>query len=117
MGDPVFDAFYASTVQFVSNEMQQQTAAQKAGAALVDTIGKPVVLLGHSQAGAYPPLISDVRPHLVRSMILPERRGPPFQEAVFSRRKESQAMGFPRRTRHVRTPRCRPGQLTRTSSK
>ncbi|KHO00426.1 uncharacterized protein MAM_01204 [Metarhizium album ARSEF 1941] len=87
MGDAVFDALYASTVQFVSNEACQQAAAQRAGAALLDRIGRPAVLLGHSQAGAYPPLIADARPHLVRSMVLLEPRGPPFQEAVFSRRR------------------------------
>lgn len=84
MGDPIFDAFHASTVQFINNEAYLQIWTQKAGASLLDRIGKPVILLGHSQAGAYPPLITDIRPHLVRAMILLEPKGPPFQEAVFS---------------------------------
>lgn len=87
MGDPVFDAFYASTVQFINNEEYQQVATQKAGAALLDRIGKPAILLAHSQAGAYPPLITDIRPDLVAAMILLEPRGPPFQEAVFSKKR------------------------------
>lgn len=87
MGDPVFHAFYASTVQFINNEEHQQIAMQKAGAALLDRIGRPTILIGHSQAGAYPPLITDIRPHLVAAMILLEPRGPPFQEAVFSKKR------------------------------
>lgn len=84
MGDPIFDAFYASTVQFNGNESYLQEATQKAGAALLDRIGKPAILVGHSQAGAYPPLIADVRRDLVKAMVLLEPKGPPFREAVFS---------------------------------
>ncbi|KAK2589406.1 hypothetical protein QQS21_012919 [Conoideocrella luteorostrata] len=86
MGDAFFDAFYASTVQFVNNETYQQIVTQKAGAALLDRIGKPTILIGHSQGGAYPPLITDKRPHLVHAMVLLEPKGPPFREAVFSER-------------------------------
>ena len=85
MGDTIFDAFYASTVQFVANETHEQLAMQKAGAALLDRIGRPVILVGHSQAGMYPPLMADVRPNLVAAMVLIEPKGPPFQETVFSK--------------------------------
>jgi pimeloyl-ACP methyl ester carboxylesterase len=57
---------------------------QDAGAKLLDRIGKPVILLGHSQGGMLPPLITDARPHLVQAMILIEPQGPPFREVVFS---------------------------------
>ncbi|KAI5459718.1 Alpha/beta hydrolase family-domain-containing protein [Mariannaea sp. PMI_226] len=84
MGDPVFDAFYSSNVQFISNATYQQTTVQNAGAALLDRIGKPVVLIGHSQGGLMPILIADARPKLTKALILLEPTGPPFQEAVFS---------------------------------
>ncbi|KAF4972717.1 hypothetical protein FSARC_782 [Fusarium sarcochroum] len=84
MGDPVFDAFYSSNVQFISNATYQQTTVQKAGVALLDQIGKPVILVGHSQGGLMPIVIADARPKLAKALVLLEPTGPPFQEAVFT---------------------------------
>ncbi|KAH6621825.1 Alpha/beta hydrolase family-domain-containing protein [Boeremia exigua] len=83
MGDAIFDAFYSSNVQFISNATYQQETVQSAGAQLLDKIGTPVWLLGHSQGGLMPVLIADARPKLVKGLILLEPTGPPFQEAVF----------------------------------
>ncbi|KAK6211509.1 hypothetical protein QIS74_10773 [Colletotrichum tabaci] len=93
MGDDVFDAFYSSNVQFVNNATYQQKTVQDAGALLLDKIGRPVVLLGHSQGGLMPIVIADVRPELTKALILLEPTGPPFQEAVFSN-KSSRAYGL-----------------------
>lgn len=84
MGDPVFDAYYASHVQFLSSAKYQQATVQAAGAALVDRIGEPVILLSHSQGGLMPWLIGDIRPELVHAIVSLEPTGPPFQEAIFS---------------------------------
>jgi len=84
MGDPVFDAFYSSNVQFINNATYQQSTVQSAGAKLLDRIGKPVILLGHSQGGLLPIVIADARPELTKAIILLEPTGPPFQEAVFT---------------------------------
>ena len=84
MGDPVFDTFYSSNVQFISNATYQQITVQKAGAALLDKIGKPVILVGHSQGGLMPIIIADARPELTKALVLLEPTGPPFQEAVFT---------------------------------
>ncbi|KAM0194375.1 hypothetical protein ACHAPI_007136 [Fusarium lateritium] len=92
-GDTVFDAFYSSNVQFISNATYQQQAVQDAGAALLDKIGKPVILLGHSQGGMMPVLIADARPELIKGLILLEPSGPPFREAVFGT-KASRAWGL-----------------------
>ncbi|CAJ0551341.1 Ff.00g112710.m01.CDS01 [Fusarium sp. VM40] len=92
-GDEVFDAFYSSNVQFISNATYQQQAVQDAGAALLDKIGKPVILLGHSQGGMMPILIADARPEFTKALILIEPSGPPFREAVFST-KASRAWGL-----------------------
>ncbi|KAL4760959.1 uncharacterized protein BDW70DRAFT_150393 [Aspergillus foveolatus] len=73
MGDPIFDTYYASTVEFLDSATYQQSTVQAAGAALLDLIGSPVVLLSHSQGGPIAWLIADVRPNLVHSV-----------EAVFS---------------------------------
>jgi pimeloyl-ACP methyl ester carboxylesterase len=92
-GDPIFDAFYSSNVQFISNATYQQETVQAAGAALLDRIGKPAVLLGHSQGGMMPILIADARPELTKGLILLEPSGPPFRDAVFSN-KSSRAWGL-----------------------
>ncbi|CAF0834230.1 unnamed protein product [Adineta ricciae] len=83
MGDPIFDAFYASTVQFIVNDTITQTMIQKAGVALLDKIGS-AILLTHSQSGSFGWLIADARSHLVKAIVAIEPKGPPFQEAVFS---------------------------------
>ncbi|KAF5249700.1 hypothetical protein FANTH_5008 [Fusarium anthophilum] len=82
-GDPVFDAFYSSNVEFVDNTTYQQTSVQAAGAALLDRIGKPAVLLGHSQGSFMPTLIADMRPKLTKSIVLLEAAGPPFKDEIF----------------------------------
>lgn len=56
---------------------------QSAGAALLDQIGKPAIIIGHSQGGILPLLIADVRPALTKALILLEPLGPPFRDAVF----------------------------------
>jgi pimeloyl-ACP methyl ester carboxylesterase len=82
-GDPIFDAFYASTVQFVASEINVQTMIQKAGTALLDKIGA-AILLTHSQSGSFGWLIADARPNLVKAIVAIEPKGPPFREAVFT---------------------------------
>ncbi|PNY25250.1 Uncharacterized protein TCAP_04823 [Tolypocladium capitatum] len=93
MGDPVFDKFYASIVQFIDNTTYTEMAMQSAGAALLDKIGKPAILIGHSQGGTFPPLIADARPQLTKALILIEPTGPPFREVIFSI-KPSRAWGL-----------------------
>lgn len=83
MGDPIFDTYYSSMVEFLSSATYQQSAVQAAGAALLDTIGCPVILLSHSQGELMPWHIADVRPNLVHSIVSIEPTGPPFQDAVF----------------------------------
>ncbi|CAG1997342.1 unnamed protein product [Fusarium graminearum] len=92
-GDPVFDAFYSSNLQFINNATYQQDSVQAAGAALLDKIGKPAILLGHSQGGMMPILIADARPKLTKGLILLEPSGPPFRDAVFGN-KTARAWGL-----------------------
>lgn len=84
MGDPNFDTYYASTVEFLKSSTYQQSTVQAAGAELLDIIGSPAILLSHSQGGVMPWLLADVRPELVHSIVSLEPTGPPFQEAIFS---------------------------------
>lgn len=81
MGDPIFDAYYASTVPFVKDNREEQRSMQAAGAALLDRIG-PAVLITHSSGGPSGWLIADARPGLVKGIIALEPAGPPFESRV-----------------------------------
>ena len=61
IGDPIFDQFYASQVQFLVSNAETQTLIQHAAAALLDQIG-PAIVLTHSQSGPFGWLIVDARP-------------------------------------------------------
>jgi pimeloyl-ACP methyl ester carboxylesterase len=83
IGDSIFDAYYASTVPSLAENAAQERSMQLAGAALLEVIGKPVILLAHSQGGSMAWVIADRKPDLVHSIIAIEPSGPPFQNAVF----------------------------------
>lgn len=78
MGDPVFDQFYASQVEFLASNAETQQRVQEAGVALLDRIG-PAVLLTHSQAGPFGWLLADQRPQLVKGIVAVEPNAPPIQ--------------------------------------
>src|SRR5712671_2513260 len=80
-GDPIFDAFYATQVETVTNVEETQRRNQDAGAALLDKIG-PAIVLTHSQSGTYGWLIADARPQLVKAVIAIEPSGPPFEATI-----------------------------------
>src|SRR3954471_3290367 len=82
-GDPVFDQFYASQVQYIGVNAVTQELNRDAGAALLDKIG-PAIVMTHSQSGAIGWPIADARPKLVKGIIAAEPSGPPFADAVFS---------------------------------
>ncbi|KAH8671291.1 Alpha/Beta hydrolase protein [Xylariales sp. PMI_506] len=79
-GDPVFDQFYASAIQMVSDPQLQERAAQQACTALLDKIAKPVILCSHSAGGPVGWLVADARPQLVKMIIAIEPSGPPFEK-------------------------------------
>ena len=66
IGDPIFDAFTKTQVQFLAGA-RQETLTRDANVALVDAIGTPVILLTHSQGGAFGWLIADARPNAAPS--------------------------------------------------
>jgi hypothetical protein len=83
MGDPIFDAYYASVAQALNNSPEQELTMREAGLALLDKIG-PAVLITHSQGGLAGWSWSDARPELVEALVQIEPKGPPFREAIFS---------------------------------
>jgi pimeloyl-ACP methyl ester carboxylesterase len=81
-GDPVFDQFYAEQLPAIASFPKQQELNRDAGAALLDRIG-PVILLTHSQSGAFGWPIADARPNLVKAIVAVEPSGPPVHDAEF----------------------------------
>lgn len=81
-GDPIFDQFYASQVQYIGVATVNETMIREATAALLDKIG-PAIILTHSQSGSFGWVIADERPNLVKGIIAAEPSGPPFRNAVF----------------------------------
>ncbi|CAK4032506.1 Hypothetical predicted protein [Lecanosticta acicola] len=79
VGDPIFDAFYASQVPALSNETLQAELNNASYSALVDKIGEPVIVVTHSQSGPFGWQLADSRPHLIRALVAIEPQGPPFQ--------------------------------------
>ncbi|KAF9246873.1 alpha beta-hydrolase [Melanogaster broomeanus] len=83
-GDPVFDAFYRSTVPCLTSAVETSELMKAAGSELLDKIG-PVVVVTHSQSGYLGWILGDARPSLVRAIVALEPNGPPFQNAIFTR--------------------------------
>jgi pimeloyl-ACP methyl ester carboxylesterase len=82
-GDPVFDQFYASQVEYIADARVNESMLRAAVAALLDKIG-PAIVLTHSQSGSFGWVIADERPQLVKAIVAAEPSGPPFRNAVFS---------------------------------
>jgi len=76
MGDPVFDAFYRTQVEFTGGGAE---LIRDAYIALLDRIGSPVILVAHSQGGGIAWPIADARPALVKAIVGIEPDGPPMQ--------------------------------------
>lgn len=63
MGDPTFDNFYRSQVQFQNNRFISEEQNALAYSALVDIVGD-CYIISHSQAGAYGTYISSTKPNI-----------------------------------------------------
>jgi pimeloyl-ACP methyl ester carboxylesterase len=82
-GDPVFDAFFATQVPFIADQVETQRLMLAAGTALLDKIG-PAALMTHSQSGTFGWFLADARPDLVKAVVALEPAGPPFENVVVS---------------------------------
>ena len=70
-GDPVFDQFYASQVQYIGSNATTQELNRDAGAALLDKIG-PAIIMTHSAGGPFGLLVAEARPNLVKATVIIE---------------------------------------------
>src|ERR1700676_454068 len=78
MGDPVFDDFAKTQVQFLQGGSQDQLNLD-AHIALLERIGTPVILITHSQGGLFGFQVAEARPRLVKAIRTSEPAGPPIQ--------------------------------------
>jgi pimeloyl-ACP methyl ester carboxylesterase len=81
-GDAVFDQFFASQVPFVQKPEVTQAENRDALVALIDKLG-PIVLMTHSQSGAYGWEAVDQRPNLVKALVGVEPSAPPVHDIEF----------------------------------
>ncbi len=72
-GDPIFDNFMKTQVQFAGRSTEM---ARFAAMDLLDTIGTPVILLTHSQGGGVGWGVADGRADLVKAIVTVEPGGP-----------------------------------------
>ncbi|KFY46308.1 hypothetical protein V495_02562 [Pseudogymnoascus sp. VKM F-4514 (FW-929)] len=93
-GNLEFDTYFAATVPSLVANIPQQTAVRAAGAALLDRIGTPVIIIGHSQGGTMPWVIADARPGLVHAIVALEPAGPPFVEPALNGKVPARAWGM-----------------------
>ena len=75
IGDPIFDTFMKTQVQFAGRHGSLTPAA---GVALLEMIGGPVILFTHSQGGGFGFDITEQRPNQVPLMVALEPGGPQF---------------------------------------
>jgi pimeloyl-ACP methyl ester carboxylesterase len=87
MGDPIFDAFAKTQVQFLGGggPKSQDDLTAAALIALLDTIKTPVIILSHSQGGPAGWLIADARPNQVKAIVTVEPAAPPIKSVDSSK--------------------------------
>ena len=83
MGDPIFDQYYTSQVDFLSDRSLSELLNQRAAVQLLDRIG-PSILLTHSQSGPMGWLIADAMPTHVKAILALEPNGPPFFDVKYT---------------------------------
>jgi len=80
IGDPVFDYFAKTELNFPSGDDMEPLAAEDL-VQLVDLIAKPVILILHSRLATSGWLLADARPKLIKAIIAAEPWGPPIENA------------------------------------
>jgi pimeloyl-ACP methyl ester carboxylesterase len=81
MGDPIFDNFAKTQVQFLAGggPVGQDEMTHRALVALLDAMHSPVILLTHSQGGTPGWLTADSRPNQVKAIVTIEPAAPPIK--------------------------------------
>lgn len=81
-GDPVFDSYFASLDEVITETAEIESMMRIMGKKLLERIG-PAVLLGHSQGGRLAFALADNAPHLVSAVVAVEPNGPPLFDVAY----------------------------------
>jgi pimeloyl-ACP methyl ester carboxylesterase len=86
MGDPVFDAYYATHFHNPPTPpgVDRNKANLDVRVKLLERIG-PAILVGHSTGGTVNWALADARPHLVKGIIAAEPTGPPIHSVDYAK--------------------------------
>ena len=103
IGDPVFDYFAKTELNFPSGDDMEPLAAEDL-VQLVDLIRKPVVLLLHSRLATSGWLLADARPKMIKAIIAAEPWGPPIQNAELDARGPGHIWGLTNFPMHYDPP-------------
>lgn len=77
--DPIFDAFYASQIQYQREGLYTARLNNKAYQALLKKIGRPVHLITNSQSGQFGWKLADAVPDLIQGLVQIEPGSTPFE--------------------------------------
>ncbi len=103
IGDPVFDYFAKTELNFPSADDMEPLSAEDL-VQLVDLIGKPVILLLHSRLATSGWLLADVRPKMIKAIVAAEPWGPPIQNAELDARGPGHIWGLTNFPMHYDPP-------------
>jgi pimeloyl-ACP methyl ester carboxylesterase len=93
IGDPVFDYFAKTEIQFPTNPILEKVSADDIDQ-LIDMIHTPVILLVHSAAATSGFLAADGRPGKIKAILAPEPWGPPIMNAELDARGPARIWGM-----------------------
>lgn len=93
IGDPVFDYFAKTEIQFPTNPNLEKVSADDIDE-LIDMIHTPVILLVHSAAATSGFLAADGRPGMIKAILAPEPWAPPIMNAELDARGPGRIWGM-----------------------
>lgn len=103
IGDPVFDYFAKTELNFPSGDDMEPLAAEDLEQ-LVDLIGKPVILVLHSRLATSGWLLADARPKQIKAIIAAEAWGPPIENHELDQRGPGHIWGLTNFPMHYDPP-------------
>lgn len=110
IGDPVFDYFAKTEINFPSADDMEPLAAEDMEQ-LVDLIGKPVILILHSRLATSGWLLADARPKMIKAIIADEPWGPPIMNHELDQRGPGHVWGLTNFPMHYDPPIKDPSEL------
>src|SRR5579862_820823 len=110
IGDPVFDYFAKTELNFPSADDMEPLAAEDMEQ-LVDLIGKPVILIMHSRLATSGWLLADARPKMIKAVIADEPWGPPIKNHELDQRGPGHVWGLTNFPMHYDPPIKDPAEL------